>query len=86
MQTIKRFFTESWLAKVVSPAIAFAIWHLIQSNLEGTRRDVPVPGTGPVSPARTPAAEDPILGPFIPPPLPAPVPIPVPGGAGVVPN
>lgn len=87
MERIKRFFIESWLAKLVSLGIAFSIWYLIKTNLE-TKYDFPVPGTSPTSSSRTPGGpglDDPILGPLLPsPPLtaPAPLAIPVPGGAG----
>ncbi len=81
MERIKRFFAESWLAKLVSLVLAFSIWYLVKSNLE-TRHDFPVPGTAPANASRTPGAslEDSILGPLLPAPLPAPLPIPVPGG------
>ncbi len=84
MERIKRFFVESWLAKLVSLCIAFSIWYLIKSNLE-TRRDFPVPGTVPATSPRTPAGatlEDSLLGPLLPAPIPAPAPlsVPVPGG------
>ena len=76
MENIKRFLVEGWKAKLVSLFIAISIWYLIKSNLDGARRDFPVPGT--TVPATVP--EDSILAPLIPAPVPVPVPIPVPGG------
>ena len=76
METLKQFLVEGWKAKLVSLFIAISIWYLIKSNLDGTRREFPVPGT--TVPASVP--DDSILGPLIPAPVPVPVPIPVPGG------
>jgi len=80
MERIKRFFIESWRAKLVSLFIAVSIWYLIKSNLDGTGREsFPVPGTAPATtprPSTGPALEDTLLGPLIP----VPAPIPVPGG------
>ena len=74
MERIKRFLVEGWKAKLVSLFIAISIWYLIKSNLDGARRDFPVPGT--TVPATVP--EDSILAPLVP--APVPVPVPVPGG------
>lgn len=74
MERIRQFLVEGWKAKLVSLFIAISIWYLIKSNLDGAKRDFPVPGTTVPSPA--PDAS--ILGPLIP--APVPVPIPVPGG------
>ncbi|HRQ89404.1 MAG TPA: hypothetical protein PLA50_11435 [Bacteroidia bacterium] len=80
MQKIKSFLTESWRSKLVSLFIAFSIWYLIKSNLDSTRQDFPVPGTAPLSPmsplrpSSSPALDDSILGPLIPPPVSLPVP------------
>jgi hypothetical protein len=76
MERIKRFLVEGWKAKLVSLFIAISIWYLIKSNLDGARRDFPVPGT--TVPATVP--EDSILAPLVPAPVPVPVPVPVPGG------
>ncbi len=84
METIRRFFVESWRSKLVSLLIALSIWHLIRSHLDGERRDFPVPGTVPVAPVRPatgPVLDESLLGPLIPVPLPSPARIPVPGGA-----
>lgn len=74
MERLKQFLVEGWRAKLVSLFIAISIWYLIKSNLDGAKRDFPVPGT--TEPAAVPDAS--ILGPLIP--APVPVPIPVPGG------
>lgn len=74
METVRRFFLENWRAKLVSLFIAISIWYLIKSNLDGAKRDFPVPGT--TVPATAPDAS--ILSPLIP--APVPVPVPVPGG------
>jgi hypothetical protein len=76
METLKQFLVEGWKAKLVSLFIAISIWYLIKSNLDGARREFPVPGT--TVPAAAP--DDSILAPLIPAPVPVPVPIPVPGG------
>lgn len=70
METVREFFLENWRAKLVSLFIAISIWYLIRSNLDGTKRDFPVPGT--TVPAAAPDAS--ILSPLIP------SPVPVPGG------
>jgi hypothetical protein len=85
MQRLRQFFVHNWRPKLISLGIAVAVWYLITDFLDGDRREIPVPGTGPgpvpsLRGAGGSGLEDSILGPLLQPALPAPLPIPVPGG------
>lgn len=71
---MKNFFFSHWKAKIASLILAFAVWHLIDTNLRRpTRIDIPVPGTVSPLPDTSPGSVVPI-------PLPsAPIISPVPG-------